>query len=124
MKPNLKNEEDKASNVSPRRSNSIVSVPSQVKSINGKENELREGINKTRTFSTSTMENTKDRRKSVSPEKRGPKLSDKKTFKRLSFKKKFVEIVNVDSYKRYNVELCYSDPVYPNESSKCRCQIF
>lgn len=47
--------------------------------------------------------------------------SNKKT--RVKFKKDFVQTIQVESYKKYNVDMSYNDSE-STETTKCRCSIF
>jgi len=50
-------------------------------------------------------------------------LADSKKKARVKFKKEFVSIVVVESYKKYNVDMSYNDSE-SNETTKCRCLVF
>jgi hypothetical protein len=50
-------------------------------------------------------------------------LSESNKKNRVKFKKNFVDMVVVESYKKYNMDMSYND-AEPNESTKCRCLIF
>ena len=128
-KSTIKNEDDRISDTSSKKTNatSVNGFPTHTKSqsnskfTNGnKEDKRNSGM-----LSTSTIENTKERGKSVSiPKRHGKSLDKGGNYKKVAFKKKFLDIVYVESYKKYNIDLSYGDPVNSSESTRCRCLIF
>lgn len=50
-------------------------------------------------------------------------LMDSNKKSKVKFKKDFVQIIQVESYKKYNVDMSYNEGE-TNESTKCRCIIF
>jgi hypothetical protein len=54
----------------------------------------------------------------------GPSGSSKKSIKNVSFKdKNFLDVVNVESYKKYNVDMSYNEPEH-EDTTRCKCLIF
>jgi len=47
-----------------------------------------------------------------------------KSKKKLMWKEKLCEFINVESYKKYNVENTHDDPNYPKQKINCRCVAF
>lgn len=48
----------------------------------------------------------------------------KKTNQKVKFKKNFVQIVQVESWKKYNLEHCNSEPLKKDNKVHCKCLIF
>jgi hypothetical protein len=122
-----KNEEDRISIISSKKTTSINSFPSQPKPLSSSTSALNKTADKKQSGqnNSSTMDYTKDKKKNASANPWNGKSVDKPGKpKKLIFKKKFAEVVIVESYKKYNVDLSYNDPVSQGETTRCRCQIF
>jgi hypothetical protein len=72
----------------------------------------------------------RSRSPSISSKKIKPKSTlggiNKKNKKKVSFKpdKVFVEVINVESYKKYNIDNVYNEPAEAEETTRCKCIIF
>jgi len=119
-----KNEEDKISMDSSKKTASNLSFPLYPKS-NSSHNTLNK-IKHSAQNNSSTIDSSRDKKKNMSPIPHNGKSSVDKNrkLKKLTFRKKFVDLVMVESYKKYNIDLSYGDPVIIGEKTRCRCQIF
>ena len=126
-KQKMKNELENFSNNPMKRSNSVSVFRSKTKSMDQLEDssDINDYNRKSLIRFANSMEKTNDKLANFSPQNIVGKTNKKKNKKKkLTFRKKFVDAIRIESYKKYNVELCYSEPVYLGESTKCRCQIF
>ena len=79
---------------------------------------------------TSLSPDKRSRSPSISSKKIKPKSTlggiNKKNKKKVSFKpdKVFVEVINVESYKKYNIDNVYNEPAEAEETTRCKCIIF
>jgi hypothetical protein len=54
----------------------------------------------------------------------GQSGNSKKSLKNVTFKdKNFLDVVNVESYKKYNVDMSYNEPEH-EETTRCKCLIY
>jgi hypothetical protein len=118
-----RNEEDKISMDSSKKTATNLSFP-----LHPKSNSSPTTLNKIKQSgqnNSSTTDSSKDKKKNLSPIPRNGKPLDKnRKVKKLTFRKKFVDHVIVESYKKYNIDLSYTDPEINGEKTRCRCQIF
>ena len=125
-KLSTKNENEDLSNSSFKRSNSISVFRSKIKTLDQSEDNsnIKDDKRKSQILFANSLEKTNDKQLSFSPQNIvGKSSQNKKNKKRLTFRKKFVDAIRVESYKKYNLDLSYNEPGYSDESSKCRCQI-
>ncbi len=67
--------------------------------------------------------NTSNTAKLTSPIKRKQSVSKKTKKRRVMFNKNYLDVVYVESYKRYNIDVSSNGPEQ-NENVRCRCSIF
>ena len=81
------------------------------------------GVSKQKSRSPQKRKNKESKDLSKSAEQSNSKNKNKNK-KKLMWKEKLCEYINVESYKKYNVENTHDDPNYPKQKINCRCVIF